>query len=77
MSASMSLLGQPAAMRSSVCVSHALGSTSLRRAVARSDDIVAHVSPPASDPANSAFLRVMVCGRIARSTLLLSISSYD
>jgi hypothetical protein len=51
----MSLLGQPAAMRSSVCVNHALGSTSLRRAVARSDAIVAQVSAPASDPAKAHF----------------------
>lgn len=68
-------LGQPAAMRSSVWVSHALGSTSFRRAVASRDAIVAHVSPPASDPTNRAFLRVIVTGRIARSTLLLSSST--
>src|ERR1700722_1593068 len=74
-SASISLLGQPAAMRASVWVSHALGLTSLRRAVASNEAIVAHVSPPASEPANRAFFRVMVIGRIARSTMLLSSST--
>ena len=74
-SASISLLGQPAAIRSSVCVSHALGSTSLSRAVASNDAIVAQVAPPASDPANKVFFRVMQIGRIARSTLLLSSST--
>ena len=70
----MPLLDQPAAMRSSVCASHALGSTSLRRAVASNEAIVAHVSLPASEPANRAFFRVMVIGRIARSTVLYQVA---
>ena len=39
------------------------------------EEIVAHVSLPASEPANRAFFRVMVIGRIARSTMLLSSST--
>ena len=58
------------AMRSRVWVSQALGSTPFILAVVRSVAIVAHVRPPPSLPANSAFLRVMVWGLIARSTML-------
>ncbi len=36
--------------------------------------MVAQVRPPPSDPANNAFLRVMVWGLIVRSTMLESIS---
>jgi hypothetical protein len=57
-------------MRSSVSLSQACGSTSLSLAVVSSVAIVAQVRPPPSDPAKNAFLRVMVCGRIVRSTVL-------
>jgi hypothetical protein len=36
--------------------------------------MVAHVRPPPSDPAKREFLRVMVCGRMVRSMVLLSMS---
>lgn len=70
----MSLLGQRLAMRSRVPVSQACGPTPFSLAVARSVAMVAQVLPPPSEPANRAFLRVMVCGRMARSTVLESIS---
>lgn len=61
-------------MRSRVSVSQASGSTLLSLAVASKVAMVAHVRPPPSDPANREFLRVMVCGRMVRSTVLLSMS---
>jgi hypothetical protein len=36
--------------------------------------IVPHVRPPPPDSAKRAFLRVIVCGRIVRLTVLLSMS---
>jgi hypothetical protein len=42
------------------------------RVLARCVAIAAHVAPLPYEPAMSAFLRVIVCGRIARSTVLLS-----
>lgn len=66
----MSRLGQPWAMRSRVVLSQAKGSTSFIFAVCRSVAIVAHVRPPPSEPANSTFLRVIVWGRMARSSVI-------
>lgn len=74
MSASISLLGQPLAMRSSVCVSQASGSTLFIFAVCSSVATVAHVLPPPSLSAKSEFFLVMAWGRIARSTMLESSS---
>ena len=62
-------------MRSRVCVSQACGSTSFIFAVCKSVATVAQVRPPPADPANNAFFRVIVCGRMARSTMLESIST--
>ena len=74
MSASISLLGQPLAMRSRVWVSHACGSTLFIFAVCRSVAIVAQVLPPPSLPANRLFFLVIAWGLIARSTMLESSS---
>jgi hypothetical protein len=43
----------------------------MTRAVASSEATVAHVSPQASDPANSAFFGVIVGGRIAFNTVVV------
>lgn len=74
MRASIREIGQPCAIRSRVCVSQACGSTSFIFAVCRSVAMVAQVRPPPWLPAKSAFFLVMVCGRIARPTVLESIS---
>ena len=74
MSASRSLLGHPLAMRSSVWVSQACGSTSFILAVWSNVAIVAQVLPPPSLPAKRLFFLVIVWGLIARSTMLLSSS---
>jgi hypothetical protein len=42
--------------------------------VSISEAMMAQCSPPPSEPANSAFLRLSAIGRIDRSTTLLSIS---
>jgi hypothetical protein len=59
MSASISLLGQPLAIRSSVRVSQANGSTLFIFALCISVAMVAQVRPPPSLPAKSEFFRVM------------------
>jgi prophage regulatory protein len=53
-------------------VSQASGSTSFIFAVCSNVAMVAHVRPPPSLPAKSEFFRVIVCGRMARSTMLES-----
>jgi hypothetical protein len=42
--------------------------------VSISEAMTAQCSPPLSEPANNAFLRLSAIGRIERSTMLLSIS---
>jgi hypothetical protein len=42
--------------------------------VSISEAMTAQCSPPPSEPANNAFLRLSAIGRIERSTMLLSIS---
>lgn len=74
MSASISLLDQPLAIRSSVCVSQASGSTLFIFAVCSSVAMVAQLLPPPSLPAKSEFFLVMAWGLIARSTMLESSS---
>src|SRR5258705_8818554 len=53
----------------------ACGSTSFIFAVCKSVATIAQVRPPPADPASNAFFRVIVCGRMARSTMLESISA--
>src|SRR6478752_3496432 len=74
MSLSIWEIGHLLAMRSSVCASQASGSTSFIFAVCRRVAMVAHVLPPPSIPAKSAFFRVIVWGLMARSKMLESIS---
>src|SRR5271165_4225035 len=68
-------LVRPETTRSSTSVSHAIGSTPFNFAVWISVIASAHRSAPQSEPANNAFLRVRVWGRMARSTTLVSIST--
>ena len=68
--ASISLAGQPAAMRSSICDNHASGSTSFILAVWMRVESVAQVLPPPAFPANGLFFRTIAWGRMARSTML-------
>jgi hypothetical protein len=70
MSASISLLGQPLAIRSSVCVSQASGSTLFIFAACSSLPMVAQLLSPPSLPSKSEFFLVMAWGLIARSTML-------
>ena len=49
----------------------------LSLAVSTSEAMTAQGSPPPSEPAKSAFLRLRAIGRIARSTMLESISLRD
>src|SRR4051812_2016078 len=68
-------LVRPETTRSSTSVSHARGSTPLSFAVATRLATIAHQQAPPSDPANRAFLRPRLIGRIALSTVLVSSSS--
>lgn len=72
MRASISALDHWLAMRPRVWVSHAAGSTLFILLVCRRVAMMAHVRPSPSDPAKRMFLWMMVCGLIARSTMLES-----
>ena len=54
-----------------VSVNQACGLTSFNLQVSMSEAMIAQFTPPSSEPANRAFLRLSAIGRMARSTLLL------
>ncbi len=64
---------RPETIRSSTSVSQAIGSTPFSFAVWISVIAIAQWRAPPSEPANSAFLRVRVCGRMARSTTFVCV----
>src|SRR3954454_2881738 len=66
-------LVRPETTRSSTSVSHARGSTPFSFAVATRLATIAQWQAPPSDPANKAFLRPRLIGRIARSTVLVCV----
>ena len=68
-------LVRPETMRSSTSVRYAMGSTPFNFAVWTSVKAIAQWRAPPSLPANNAFFRPSVTGRIARSTVLVSIST--
>lgn len=68
------LFGWPLMILVSASVRRASGSTWFSLQVSTREAMMAQCSAPPSEPANSAFFRLSVIGRIERSTALLSSS---